>query len=107
MFNIRSVMLFIVALTLVTVLAITAYFKVTTTATSPSSPVSSAKAVPQSASLAPASVSPSGPRSFYMSNQTIKNILDQAYEQHRWGAREQALVRILDGRYEYRVSQPR
>jgi hypothetical protein len=42
-----------------------------------------------------------------MSNQTIRSILDQAYEQHRWGARQQALLNVLNARYDNRIDMPR
>ena len=105
MFKIRTILLFVEALTLMTVLATATYFKMTRPATSPS--ISAANAMPQSVALALGSVNPSATHSFYMSNQTIRRILDQAYEQHRWGPREHALLRILNGRYENRVGMPR
>jgi hypothetical protein len=42
-----------------------------------------------------------------MNNQTIRSILDQAYEQHRWGTREQMLLSILNARYDNRIDMPR
>ena len=105
MFKIRTVIMFVVALTLVIVLVAAANFKMATTATAQSLPV--ANAVSKSDNLAPASDNPSPVYGTNMSTQTIRNILDQAYEHYRIGPREEQLQRILNGRYENRVNLPR
>jgi hypothetical protein len=99
MFKIRTVVLFGVAFILVTALATTAYFKMIPPAPSPSIPA--ANFVSESATLAPVSAKPSTAHSVYMSEQTLKRILNEAYENH-WGTRDQALLHILNGRYEHR-----
>ena len=105
MFKIRTVILFVVALTLVTVLVAAANFKISTTATAQSFPV--ANAVPKSDNLAPASDNPSPAYGTNMSTQTIRQILDWDYEHYQFGPREEQLQRILNGRYENRVGLPR
>ena len=102
MFKIRTVILFVVVLTLVAVLAPVAYFKMTTSVSFPI-----VNTVLDNVALASGSANPSAAHSVYMSEQSIRHILDQAYEQHRWGTREQALLRILNGRYENRNGLPR
>ena len=105
MFNSRTSKLFIVALILVSGIATTAYFKMA--APQKSSSLPAANPVVNNVAVAPVSVNPSVSHGTYMSEQTIRSILDQAYEQHRWGTREQTLLRILNGRYENRVGLPR
>ena len=105
MFNSRTSKLFIVALILVSGIATTAYFKMVTPQTSPS--LSSANPVVENVAVSSGSVNPSVSHSTSMSEQTIRSILDQSYEQHRWGTREQTMLRILNGRYENRVALPR
>ena len=97
MFKIRTVILFVVVLSLMAVLAPAAYFKMTTIGNT----------VLDNVALAPGFANPSAAHSVYMSEQSIRRILDQAYEQHRWGTREQSLLRILNGRYENRNGLPR
>jgi len=92
MFKTRNAMLLIVAVILVSGVTTAAYFKTATPATS---------------SSLSASVNPGVSQSTYMSNQTIRSILDQAYEQHRWGARQQTLLNILNARYDNRIDMPR
>ena len=104
MFKIRNAMLFIVALILVSGVTTAAYFKTAAPATS--SPIKTSSSLTNSASL-PASVNPSVSHSTYMSNQTIRSILDQAYEQHRWGTRQQTLLNVLNARYDNRINMPR
>ena len=94
----RNAILLIVAVILVSGITTAAYFKTAAPATSSSLKTSSSL---------PASVNPSVSRSTYMSNQTIRSILDQAYEQHRWGARQQALLNTLNARYDRRIDMPR
>ena len=105
MFKIRTVILFVVALTLVTVSVAAANFKNATTATAQSFPV--ANAVSKSDNLAPASDNPSPAYGTNLSTQTIRHILDQDYEHYRFGPRQAQLQRILDGRYENRINLPR
>jgi len=99
MFKIRTVVLFAVAFILVTVLATTAYFKMTIPA--PSLSIPAANLVSESAALAPVSANPSAAHSVYMSEQTLRRILNEADENH-WGMCDQALLSNLNGRYEHR-----
>jgi hypothetical protein len=46
-------------------------------------------------------VNPVAARSLYVSEQSLRRMLDDAYEHHR-ATRVQALLRILNGRYEHR-----
>ncbi len=107
MFNlrtIRTVELLGVALILVAVMVTAVYLA---KVPAPQPPFPAANPVPAAiVAAAPVSVSPAASNSVYMSTQTIRHILDQAYEQHRWGSREQALLRILNGRYERRSGLP-
>ena len=104
MFNIRTTMLFVVTLTLVTVLAIASYVRMSTTSTSRSLPA--ANAYPKSVGPAPASANPGSSYGTDMSTQSIRHILDWEYEHYRFGPVEKQLQRILDGRYERRVNLP-
>jgi len=108
MFKTRNAILLIVAVILVSGVTTAAYFKKVAPITSSSLPAS--PSLKTSASL-PVSVNPSVSHSTYMSDQTINSILDQAYEQHRWNARDQALLNILnaryDERYDNRIAMPR
>ena len=104
MFNIRTTMLFVVTLTLVIVLAIASYGKVSTSSTSQSLPA--ANALPKSVNPAPASSNPGSAYSTNMSTQSIRHILDWEYEHYRFGPAEQKLQRIMDGRYERRNNLP-
>jgi len=99
MFKIRTAVLFGVVLILAIVLATTAFFKITTSASSPL--VSTANPVKESTLLVPISPNPGAISSAYISNETLSRMLDQAYE-HAWDARGQMLLRILNGRYEHR-----
>ena len=102
MFNIRTTMLFVVTLTLVTVLAIASYVRMSTTSTSRSLPA--ADAFPKS--VDPASANPGSSYGTDMSTQSIRHILDWEYEHYRFGPAEKQLQHILDGRYERRVNLP-
>lgn len=98
LFNVRNVEVFGMALILVTVLATAAYLgKVS--APQPPNPVPNVL----TGKIAPVSISanPEAARSVYMSEQTLRRSLDDAYERHQ-AARVQTLLRILNGRYEYR-----
>ena len=104
MFNIRTTMLFVVTLTLVTVLAIASYVRMSTTSTSGSLPA--ANAASKSVDSAPASAKPGSAYGTNMSTQSIRRILDWEYEHYRFGPAEKQLQHILDGRYERRVNLP-
>jgi hypothetical protein len=99
MFKIRTVLLFGVVFMLAIALAATAYFKMTTPPPSPV--VSAANPVTESAVLAPISANPGVGYNAIMSNETLRRLLEQAYD-HSWGAHGQMLLRILNGRYEHR-----
>ncbi len=92
-------MLFGVVLILAIGLATAAFIKATSSAASPS--ISAAKPEAGSAALAPNSASPNAAHSATMSEQTIRRMLDQAYNRH-WDANGQLLLSILNGRYERR-----
>ena len=108
MFKTRNAILLIVAVILVSGVTTAAYFKKAAPVTSSSLPASPSL---KTSSSIPASVNPSVYQSTYMSTATIRSILDQAYEQHRWNARDQALLNILNARenerYDNRISMPR
>lgn len=87
---------------LVAVLAIAAYLQLASAPTTPSIPAE--EAVGQVA--APAiSVNPAAGPSVYVGNQSLRRMLDDAYEKHQT-ARVQLLLGILNGRYERRSGKP-
>jgi hypothetical protein len=88
-----------VALIVVAVLATAAYFLRAAPVPLPSIPAE--KSVEQVAAPASASVNPVPAHSVYVSEQTLRHMLDDAYE-HSWGPRQQELLRTLNARYEHR-----
>ena len=59
----------------------------------------------ENSNLAPISANPVAAHSVYMSEQSLRSSLDDAYEKHQ-ATRVQTLLRILNGRYERRVNLP-
>jgi hypothetical protein len=104
--RIQVVELFGLALLVVAVFAAAAYFMRAAPAVLPSIPA--AEAVGPAVAPAPVSAisaNPAAPRSLYVSEQSLRRMLDDAYEHHQ-AARIQALLHILNGRYERRSGRP-
>jgi hypothetical protein len=98
-----TIALISVAVVLVAALAMAAYLK----AASPMPPLPVPDGNPISPNVAPAPISANSPaaHSVYISEQTLRRWLDDAYERHQT-TRVQALLRILNGRYERRSGSP-
>ncbi len=92
-----------VALILVAVLATAAYML--KAAPAPVPPIPAEKYVEQAAAPAAVFVNPVTAHSVYVSEQTLRRVLDDAYERHQT-LRVQTLLRILNGRYERRSGRP-
>lgn len=97
----RTVELFGLALVLLAVVATAAYFKVMGPAPLPPMPAENAIAPNAAPAAVAVSAHPVAARSLYISEQTLRSRLDDAYEHHD-AASLQALLRILNGRYEHR-----
>jgi hypothetical protein len=95
----RTVELFGLALVLLAVVATAAYFKLVGPAPQP--PMPAEQAVGQAVAPVAVAAHPVAARSLYMSEQTLRRMLDDAYEHHQT-ARVQTLLRTLNGRYEHR-----
>lgn len=97
--SLSTIVLISVAVILVAALAMAAYLKITPSAPSVSLP----PANPAIENLVPAPVSanPVAARSVYVSEQTLRSRLDEAYERGQ-DRLAQTLLRILNGRYEHR-----
>lgn len=95
----NAIALVSVAVLLVIVLGAAAYLKMAPPMSSVSAPAGNLA----SQNVAPASVLASQPsiHSIYISDQTLRNWLDDAYERHQ-SHRVQTLLHILNGRYERR-----
>ena len=91
------------AVILVIALGAVAYIKL-----APATPhlsIYAGNSVPQSNPQVAVSVSPYFTNSVYISNQTLRNWIDQAYDQHKI-LLAQKYQKILDGRYALRVRAP-
>ena len=98
-----TIALISVAVVVIAALAIAAYLKAAPPM--PPLPVPGGNPVQQNVASAPISVNPPLAHSVYISEQTLKRWLDDAYERHQT-TRVQALLRILNGRYERRSGSP-
>ena len=96
--TIRTVELFGLALILVAVLATAVYLEKMPVL---NAPIPAANVGAKDIAQAPVSANPAAARSLYMSEQTLRRMLDDAYERHQT-ARVQSLLHILNARYEHR-----
>jgi len=92
-----------VALILVAILATAAYLLRAAPAPLPSIPAE--QSVQQIAAPASVAVNPVTSHSVYVSEQTLRRMLDDAYERHQT-LRTQTLLRILNGRFARRSGRP-
>ena len=98
----RTVELIGVALILAAVLAMAAYFAIVPM---PHPSIPAVNFVAQNGAPASIASNPATARSVYVSEQTLRRMLDDAYERHQT-TRVQTLLHILNGRYERRSGLP-